>query len=249
LRPKFVFRKILMMMKMKFSSNKHLNISSSIHLREIFFWRMLYRAFSIVIFSSLDTHTSRLRKVSRNRRKRACETSDLKFFSVYSSKSSWNCFHNSLSMRLSVFHSLIFVSTHFSQFWISFIPLFNSDCGRNALTAKQICKNNGLPNRRIIVCEMLWLRSNFARVQRLARSRVLWLRSSFARVWWLAEVVCEVNLPWLRGGTNLVGWDSKEEIAESNRTRTADGKKNNRFDWNRGSREQIVNQACFLSSW
>jgi hypothetical protein len=131
LRSKFVFRKILMMMKMKFSWNKHFNTSSSIHLRRVFSWRVLYRAFSIVIFSSLDTHTSRLRKVSRSRRKRAYETSDLKFFSVHSSKFFRYWFHKSSSMRLSFFHSLIFVSTHFSQSWISFIQLWlRSDFAR-----------------------------------------------------------------------------------------------------------------------
>jgi hypothetical protein len=109
----------LMMMKMKFSSSKHLNISSSVHLGGFFFWRVLYRAFAIS--SSLDIYTPRLRKVSRNRRKRVFETSDLKSFSVHSSKSSWNCSHNSLSIRLSVSHSLICVSTHFSQSWISSI--------------------------------------------------------------------------------------------------------------------------------
>jgi hypothetical protein len=132
LRSKFVFRKILMMMKMKFSSSKHLNISSSVHLGEFFSWRMLYRAFSIVIFSSLDAHTSRLLKVSRNRRKRAYETSDLKSSSVHSSKFFKYWFHKFSSMRLSFSHSLIFVSIHFSQFWISFIQLWLrtrcSDC-------------------------------------------------------------------------------------------------------------------------
>ncbi len=128
LRLKFVFKRILMIMKMKFSWDKCLNISSSIHLREIFFWRMLYRVFSIMIFSSFDIHTSRLRKVFRNRRKKVFETFNLKFFSIHSSKFFWNCFHNSLFMRLYVSHFLIFVSTQFFQFWIFFISSFNFDC-------------------------------------------------------------------------------------------------------------------------
>ncbi len=127
-------------------------------------------------------------------------------------------------------------------------PSFNSDCGRDALAAEQICKSNGLPNRRIIVCEMLWLRSNFARVQELAViERLLWLRSSFARVWWLA--VIGMSLPWLRNDTNLIEIETqKEQAVDPIRSRAADSK-NSRFDWNRGSREQIVNQTCFLSSW
>jgi ribosomal protein L34E len=142
----------LMVMEMKFSSGKHLNTSSSVHLGGFFSWRVLYRA--LAICSSLDTHTPRLRKVSRNRRKRVFETSDLKSFSVQSLKSSWYCSHNSLSMRLSCSHSLIFVSTHFSQSWISSIPPFNSGCGTilqgysglrgsgGALAAEQICKGS-----------------------------------------------------------------------------------------------------------
>jgi hypothetical protein len=46
----------------------------------------------------------------------------------------------------------------------------------------------------------------------------------------------------------LIGWDSKEEIAESN-SLSGCCSKNSRFDWNRSSREQAVNQTCFLSSW
>ncbi len=206
LRPKFVFKWILMMMKMKFSSNKHLNISSSIHLRGFFFWRVLYRAFSMMIFSSLDIHTSRLLKVSRNRRKRVCKTSDLKFFSVHSSKSSWYCSHNSLFMRLSCSHSLIFVSTHFFQSWISFIPPFNSGC-EAILQGFSGLRGSG----------MLWLRSSFCKGSRACDDREIALAAEqFCKNLIACEIVCRVNLPWLRDGTNLVGWDSKEEIAESN---------------------------------
>ncbi len=117
---------------MKFSWDKRLNISFSIYLREFFFWRMLYRAFSIMIFSSFDTHIFRRRKTFRNLCKRVLNTSDLKFFSVHSSKSSWNCSHNFLFVRWSCSHSLIFVSIHFSQFWIFvFIQLWlRSDFAR-----------------------------------------------------------------------------------------------------------------------
>jgi hypothetical protein len=132
------------------------------------------------------------------------DTSDLKFFSVHSSKSSWNCSHNSLSMRLSVFHSLIFVSVHFFQSWIS--VSIHSGCGAILQGFSGLRGSGGA----------LWLRSSFARVQGLAVVEgLLWLRSGFARVVACGSV-CRVDLPWLRGGTNLVGWDSKEEIAESN---------------------------------
>jgi hypothetical protein len=162
-----------------------------------------------MIFSFLDTHIFHRRKTFRNRRKRVFETSELKFFSIHSSKSSWNCSHKSLFVRLSFSHFLIFVSTHFSQFWIFvFIQLWlRSDCARveaceieNALTAKQICEN-------LMTCRIV------------------------------------VSLFWLRNGTNLIDWDSKKEIAESNSLSDCWLAEIARMiDWD--SKEEIVNQTC-----
>ncbi len=111
-----------------------------------FFLSVLYRNFATC--SSFDIHTSRLRKKSRNRRKRMFETFDLKFFSVHSSKSFRYSFHKFSSMRLSFFHSLIFVWTN-----------------RSANTKAKIMIDLRTRKRRSFSCwEVLWLRSSFARV-------------------------------------------------------------------------------------
>jgi hypothetical protein len=62
-------------------------------------------------------------------------------------------------VRLSCSHSLIFVSIHFSQSWISSIQLWLR-CG--VLSLRSGFTGNGLRGR--IRGKMLWLRSDFARV-------------------------------------------------------------------------------------
>ncbi len=190
---------------------------------------MLYRAFSIVIFLSLDTHTSRRRKTSRNRRKRVFETSELKFFSIHSSKSFWNCSHKSLFVRLSFSHFLIFVSIHFFQFWISvFIQLWLRSRFARITTCRIVAGSRG-----IIVCEMSlsWLRGDFARVQGLAVIDDALTAERFCKNDGLRDrgcSDCEATRIW---STEI----QKKRSPNQTRSRAADSK-NSKFDWNRGSK-------------
>ncbi len=88
----------------------HLRIFSFVHSMRSSSWNVWCRNFAMMIFLSFKTHTFRLRRTFLMLLKFLIETSVLKLFFVYFSKSFLNCFHKLVFWKSESIHFLIITS-------------------------------------------------------------------------------------------------------------------------------------------
>jgi hypothetical protein len=136
------------------SEARHLSISSSVQGVLVSFCSTSWSDFAIVFLSCFMTHTSRDRKYALNFFWHVI-VANLKFFSIHSANSVRNESHRSSSSSLS--HSCIF----------AFINL-SSGTKAEVIIDLQTRKRRSFLDFAEWFCRMLWLRSDFARIQRLA---------------------------------------------------------------------------------
>ncbi len=161
---------------MNVSEARHLSISSSVQDVSVSFCITSWSEFAIVFLSYFMTHMSRDRKYALNFFWHVI-VDNLKSSSIHSANSVRNEFHKSLSSSSSHFIILVFIN-------------------RSASTKAKIIIDLRTRKRRSFLdfCGVLWLRSGFARIQRLAE------------VVCGVRVICEVkrigwflNSIWTRG--------------------------------------------------
>jgi hypothetical protein len=109
LRFKSILRRRLITFELNVSTL--LTISSSIQNVRCFFSRIRIKNFAIIICESFKIHMFRFRRAFRKRLRRMFNISDLKSFSIQSTKFFLNCFHNVSFFRFSRSYEIIVVCT------------------------------------------------------------------------------------------------------------------------------------------